>query len=243
MENCRDRWRVLAPLRIVDLQIESAPCRRARRRPPACRKDRAVRDCREGLGRPTGSMIMSTPRPSVDVLDAFRDFLAVAVDDVVGPEFAGKARLVCARYNANDFQLPRLWQDRSAHCPCRRPPRRSVPFGRVAGCKRIIEDVIGDLIVGERCRGIEDRQLSGKIKVASAGVAMILGIMAATMRPLARGGVNPLTDAARIVTPGPTFSMVPDKFRAGRRPAAAASSCRCRRGSGSPGCQRRSRAP
>ena len=89
---------------------------------------------------------------------------------MIGAEFAGELRLVRADDHANYFQLRGFGKidQRVAHAAGRRVDQYRLAFSER---KRIIEDVIGDLIIGERAAASK-LTVAGKMNVASAGVAM-----------------------------------------------------------------------
>ena len=117
-------------------------------------------------------------------------FSALAVDDVIGAKLAGETRLGVAGDDADDVRPRNLGQvdQRIAHAAGRRVDQHGLAL---AQRQRIVEDVIGDLIIGERRRGIE-RDVIGKNKSRFRRRRHIVGIMPAAMRPLARGGVDAL---------------------------------------------------
>ena len=142
------------------------------------------------LGPPTGSMMASTPRPRVIAPTRSSTFSLFAVDDVIGAKLAGKARLGFAGDDADDDQAGNLGQvdQRIAHAAGSRIDQHGLAL---AQRQRIVEDVIGDLIIGERRCGIE-LDVVGQQKSRFRRRRDIVGIMPAAMRPLARGGVDAL---------------------------------------------------
>src|SRR6202040_2813805 len=89
-----------------------------------------------------------------DLADALADLLALAVDDVIGAKLAGEARLGFAAYDADHVELRNLGQvdQRIAHAAGGRIDQHGLALARL---KRIVEDVIGDLIIRQRRGGIE----------------------------------------------------------------------------------------
>ena len=151
------------------------------------------------LGPATGSMMMSTPLPWVIFADALADHLALAIDGVIGTEIAGKARLLIAADHADHGEVGRLRHvnERVPHSACGCIHEHVLALLRPNG---IVEDVIGDLIIGERRCGIEInavRQDKGRLRRRR----YIFRIMAAAMRSFARTGVDALTGLAGPYVP------------------------------------------
>ena len=137
----------------------------------------------------------STPRPPVYHRNALSDIFRLSVDDVIDAEFVGEEHLGGAADDADRFEIAGLGQidQRIAHAAGRRINENGLAFVQ-RQC--IIEDVIGDLIVGERSRGVEI-DVIGQHERRPSRRRDILRIMPAAMRPLARGGVDALADPAR----------------------------------------------
>ena len=204
MENCRIAGEFLLG-RSVGLQVE----RRLAAEPAVDHQRAARRQQREVAGNARAADRIDDGVDAAaarDRADPLADFFGLAVDDVVGAELAGEARLVVAADHADHDETGHLGQidQRVAHAAGRRIDEHGLALPRP---QRVVEDVIGDLIVGERRRGIElDAVRQDKRRLD--GRRDIFGVMAAAMRPLARRGVDALADLARRDA-GPTFSIVP----------------------------------
>src|SRR5271169_6448873 len=149
-----------------------------------------------------------------DRLDALADLLIPAVDNIIGAKIAGKARLLVTAdhtYNAQTRGLRQIDQ-RIAHAAGSSVDEHSLTRTQLQG---IVEDVIGNLIIGERRRGLKTN-IAGQKKGRFRRRHNVFDIMAAPMGPFARSGVDPLTGPTSCDA-GADFLNRASEFGAGRR--------------------------
>ena len=142
------------------------------------------------LGPPTGSTMMSTPRPPVISPTRLLDGLALAVDDMIGAEFAGEAHLGFAADDTDDDEAGRFRQidQRIPHAAGGGVDEHALALAR-PHC--VVEQVIGNLIVGKRRRRIEI-DVVGQNKCRVGGRRNVFRVVAAAMGPFAGTGVDAL---------------------------------------------------
>ena len=161
------RRRVLAqPQRLLQIELGLST-------EPTVKDEHPARRQQSDVVRNTGSCDgiddgINTP-VSGDLPDPLPDFLGFAVDDVIRPDVAGKARLFLAADHAvnNKVRCFRQVDERVPHAASSGVDEHSLTLPRSHG---IGEDVIGDLIIGERSCGIKI-DIVGQKKLASVGVA------------------------------------------------------------------------
>src|SRR6516164_9048462 len=126
-----------------------------------------------------------------NLVDAFADLSLFAIDNVICTQITDKACLLFAAYDSNHFQIRCLRQvDQCiAHATSSGEDeyRLSLPKAQ-----SIVEDMISDLIVGERCRGLEVHRI-GQEKSRLSKRRHVFCVVTAAMWSLARSRIHPLT--------------------------------------------------
>ena len=166
------------------------------------------------LGPATGSMMASTPRPRVSFPDPLADLLGLAVDNWSAPRSRAKRAFSSLLDHADHGEACHLREvnQRIPHAAGGGVDEHALALLRPHG---VVEDVIGDLIIGERCYGVEVGAL-GQEKARLGRRHNVFGIVAAAMRPLARVGVDALAEPAGCDA-GPDLLDRAGELGAGRR--------------------------
>src|SRR6516164_2938641 len=123
--------------------------------------------------------------------DAFTDLNLFAIDNVICTKITDKACLLFAAHHTDHLQMRYVRQvnQRIAHATGGGKDQYCLSLSKA---QSIVEDVISDLIVGERCRGLEVHRI-GQEKSRLGRCRHVFSVVTAAMWPLARSRIHPLT--------------------------------------------------
>src|SRR6516165_7535689 len=145
-----------------------------------------------GKGRPGHRIDNSLNAAAVrNLSDTLADFSLFAIDNVICTKITDKACLLFAAHYTDHFQIRCLRQvnQRIAHAAGGGKDQYCLSLSKA---QSIVEDMISDLIVGERCRGLEVHRV-GQEKSRLSKRRHVFCVVTAAMWSLARSRIHPLT--------------------------------------------------